>query len=152
MGRSVALEQAQDDAGIDSDTLETMDAKKLAEKLGIDVKDVYDIRFPYGEDGDALSLGELKDIGIRARTIDDDTERLSQRREKFVNENMRSRQELQNIVGLLPDIPPGLKDAAIRQHAAVQQTERINLLETMPTWRDPGIEAKARTDILDRIG
>ena len=126
---------------------ETLDAKSLAEKLGIDVKDLYEMEFPYGENGEAITLGELKDAGIRARTIDEEAETLTNDRNSYVNEQMKSRNELQQIVSLLPDIPPGLRDAAIRQHDVVRQTERVKMLETVPEWRDPGKEQEAMNNI-----
>ena len=131
---------------------ETLDAKKLAEKLGVSIEEIYDIKFPYGEDGDAITLGELKDAGIRARTIDDETETLSNERNSFVNEQMKSRAELQSIVALLPDgIPPELVNQANYQRQIAVDRERSSLLEVLPAWQDQAIEKIARDAMADNL-
>ncbi len=130
------------------EVVETLDAKSLAEKLGVSVEEIYGMKFPYGEDGDAITLGELKDAGIRARTIDQEAETLSDERNSFINEQMKSRSELQNIVSMLPDgIPPELIQAANYQHQQAVQRERISLLEAIPDWQDIAIETTAREAI-----
>lgn len=52
---------------------QALDAKGMAEKLGISIEDVYEIEFNYA-DGESLTLGQLKDAGDRARTMDDEAE------------------------------------------------------------------------------
>ena len=131
--------------------VETLDAKALAEKLGLPIEELYAMRFPYGEDGDAITLGELKDAGIRARTIDAEGESLSQERDSFINDRMKSRSELQNIVSLLPEIPAELMQAAQQQQHLTMQQERVSLLEAIPEWSDPGIEQPARAAIQENL-
>jgi len=169
--KSESLEQSSVDdeiAGLDADddeapetdadeieqpeVVETLDAKSLAEKLGVTVEEVYSMKFPYGEGGDAITLGELKDAGIRARTIDQESESLSDERNSFINEQMKSRSELQNIVSMLPDgIPPELVQAANYQHQQAVQRERVSLLETIPDWRDVAVEKLAREAIATNL-
>lgn len=53
----VALDTDGDNAG-DSNTL---NPKALAERLGVDVEDIYAMEVPLGEEGESFSLGDLKD-------------------------------------------------------------------------------------------
>lgn len=126
-------------------------AKELAEKLGVNVKDVYKIKFPYGRNGESLSLGELKDVGIRARDLDSQTTQLESDREAYTNDKMVSRAEMQNIISLLPEIPQQLVDQAQAQYRNVVSQERVALMETIPAWTDPAKEKLARVDILANL-
>lgn len=140
-------DEDQDQETDEEDDQETgeplMTAKELAEKLGVGVKDVYEIKFPYGRNGESLSLGELKDVGIRARDLDSQTTQLDIDREAHTNDKMVSRAEMQNIISLMPEIPQQLVDQAKAQYRNVVNQERISLLSTIPAWSDP---AKERTD------
>tara|TARA_R110000796_G_scaffold23154_1_gene66660 strand:- start:183 stop:1052 length:870 start_codon:yes stop_codon:yes gene_type:complete len=129
-----------------------LDAKGLAEKLEMDIKDVYAIKFNYG-DGESLTLGELKDLGGRAATIDAESESLEQSRDQFANLNMTARQELQSLVSLLPveALSPDLLQAAKVQKETIVYNERIKLLNVIPDWKDPAIEAGARASMLENL-
>ena len=136
----------------ETEPVETLDAKSLAEKLDVTVEEIYSMKFPYGENGDAITLGELKDAGIRARTIDEEVETLADQRNSFTNDQMKSRSELQNIVSMLPDgIPPELVQAANFQRQQAVQRERVSLLETLPDWQDSAVEEIARGAISDNL-
>ena len=141
-------EPDQDDS---QDQGEPITAKSLAEKLGVDVKEVYEMKFPYGRDGESLTLGELKDVGIRARDLDSQTTTLEQDREAHTNDKMVSRAEMQNIISLLPEIPQALVDQAKAQYRNVVNQERISLMETMPSWTDPAKERADRDLILENL-
>ena len=153
---SLEADDKPDTEGLETDQdetpPETMDVKQLAEKLDIPIDELYAVKFPYGEGGDAITLGELKDAGIRAKTIDLETETLADERNSFVNDQMRSRAELQSIVSLLPEgIPPELMQQANYQRQLVAQRERTSLLETLPEWQDSGIEKIARGAISENL-
>lgn len=126
-------------------------AKGLAEKLAMSVEEIYKIEFPYGQNGESLSLGELKDVGVRARDIDSQSEQLEIDREAHTNDKMISRAEMQNIISLMPDIPQALVDQAQIQYRNVVNQERVLLMETMPAWSDPAVERTARDNILENL-
>lgn len=144
-------DQETDQDDDDQETDESLTAKDLAEKLGVNVKDIYKIKFPYGRNGESLSLGELKDVGIRARDLDSQTTQLESDREAYTNDKMVSRAEMQNIISLLPEIPQQLVDQAQAQYRNVVSQERVALMETIPAWSDPAKEKAARTDILTNL-
>lgn len=127
--------------------------KALAERLGIEASEIYKMRIPVGDSGDTISLGELKDVGVRASTLDAEVETFESDRTEYINEKMKSRNELQNIISLLPSelITPELIQQARTQHAAMVRTERIGLLEALPRWKDPAVESEARTNMLEHL-
>ena len=132
---------------------ESLDPKTLAERLGIDVDEVYGIKFKYGDDGESMSLGELKDLGTRVKTIDQEAETLEVDRTSLENDNMTSRAEIQNIVSMLPmeAITPQLVAAARQQHNNLVQNERVALLSAIPAWTEPTVELEARGEILENL-
>jgi hypothetical protein len=137
----------------DPDPDESLDPKALAEKLGIGVDEIYGIKFNYGDDGESLSLGELKDLGVRVKTIEQEAETLEVDRISLENDNMTSRAEIQNIVSLLPmdAITPQLVAAARQQHDNLVRDERVALLSAIPAWNEPGAELAARGEILENL-
>ena len=144
-------ENPEDENPEDED--QALDAKSMAEKLGISIEDLYQIEFNYA-DGESLTLGQLKDAGDRARGADDEAEKLSQDRERLDNDNMKARAEIQNIVSLLPveAIDPRLIQQAQNQHAELVRSERINVISAIPGWKDPAVEVEDRAAMMDILG
>jgi len=125
---------------------ESLDANALAKKLDITVKELYSVKFKYGDQGESLTLGELKDVGARAGQLDDEAEMLVDDRTRLDNDNMKSRVEIQNIVSLLPieSLTPALIQQSKEQHESLVRQERIALHETIPGWKEPSVELTDR--------
>ena len=134
----------------DDQDLDILDAKQLAERLNLSIDDVYAMRFNY-DDGESMTLGELKDLGSRSKTIDDETERLEADREDLVNEKLRSRDEMQSIIAMMPNVSPQLLNQAREQFNLAVRRERSALMEAIPEWSDTAVEDQARSDILENL-
>ena len=117
--------------------LETLN--DLAERLGVEVKDLYSIKVPRGDaKGEPFTLGALKDRFEEWSSLD--TERLSwnEERTKRDNEMHLARQELSELLAALPKESVS-KDALAKATAKVQQRikrERELTLESITEWRD----------------
>lgn len=140
------LDESPDNDEVENDQDEDLDANGLAEKLNITVAELYKVKFKYGDKGESLTLGELKDVGARANQLDDEAEMLIDDRTRLDNDNMKSRVEIQNIVSLLPAeaLTPELMQKSKEQHESLVRQERIALHETIPGWKEPSVELEAR--------
>jgi len=130
-----------------------------AEKLGISVEDLYklEIAIAEGNDSEKFSVGALKD-SMKERT-DHKIEQIRWGEEKAQQEGelMRARNELSEMLSLLP--PGALKPevtAKIREkHDATLKLEREKIFQVIPEWKD---ETKREADLgsmrdhLDRSG
>lgn len=131
----------------DDDAGEGLSVTDLAEKLGIDPAEVYGLRFKYGETGESLTLGELKDLGGLSTQLHEDSESIVQERDDILLDRMRSRSELNSILAMLPEVSAEMMTEAKRQYTATVARERDSLLEILPAWSDSGNEKIARDAI-----
>ena len=123
----------------------------LAERLGVKPDEIYKMQIPMRDDGTMVTLGELKDQAGKALDLDAMTVEIDERRTAFENDMLRSRQQLNDIVSLLPEVPPALVERARAAQIEVADRERNALLEVMPAWRDDAVYQSARDDILAAV-
>ncbi len=123
----------------------------LAEQLGVKPDDIYKLKIPMRDDGTMVTLGALKDQAGKALDLDEQSAEIEERRTAFENDMLRSRQQLNDIVSLLPEVPPALVEQARAAQIEVTDRERNALLEIMPAWRDDAVYQSARDDILAAV-
>lgn len=136
----------------EQDLNEGLDVKALAERLGVDAAEIYDIQFKYG-DGESMSLGELKDLGSRSKEIEAQGESLTIKLEDHENDQLRSRAEMNLIISMLPKeaISEHFVETAREQHRIAMSRERISLLEAIPAWQEPQAEKAGRELIISAL-
>ena len=126
--------------------------KELAENAGLTLDELYQLKVPMGDGRDAVALGGLKDQLTEAVNLDATrSEAFEAERVEFENEMIRGRQELQQIVAQLPELPPGLLDSAKQAHIELIDRERAALLTVKPEWSDPETYRAARVEILGAV-
>lgn len=152
----------QDDADDDGarapqtvDVPKTLDA--LAEGLGVDVADLYEIEIPLGSDQEPISLGALKDLGKAGSQIDLDRIEFEETKTRFETEQRKAAQDFADLVASLPQgaISDDLVGKIHKQRAAIQEREERLIKATIPTWSDPVArerDNKAMADYLDEFG
>jgi len=128
------------------DTLEA-----LAEQLGVKPDEIYKLQIPMRDDGTMVTLGALKDQAGKALDLDDQSAEIETRRTAFENDMLRSRQQLNDIVSLLPEVPPALVERARANQIEATDRERNALLEVMPAWKDDQVYQSAQADILEAV-
>ena len=125
--------------------------QELAERAGISVEELYKLNVPLADGRGVMPLGALKDNVIEGQRVEQMRETFDSQRTEFENEMIRARQELNEIVNLLPELPPGLIAQAKQKHIAQQDKERAALLEVKPDWADPATFQRAQDDIFEVV-
>ena len=123
----------------------------LAEQAGISLEEIYKIEIPLQDGRGTMALGKLKDNVTEAARVDEMHEALDVSRTDFENEMIRARQELSQVLALLPELPPELLTKAKADHIAHQDKERTALLQVKPEWADPAKFASAQDEILEAV-
>jgi len=124
---------------------------ELAEQLGVDADEIYKLKIPMRDDGEMVTLGALKDQAGKALDLDAQSAEIEERRTSFENDMLRSRQQLNDIVSLLPEVPPALVERARANQIEATDRERNALLEVMPAWKDDQVYQSAQADILEAV-
>ena len=129
-------EPDQQKAGGGSDNKPTTLAE-LAESAGITLDELYQLNVTLADGGGEMPLSKLKDNVTEGVRVEEMRETLTNDRSEFENEMIRARQELQEVVGLLPDLPPEFLAKAKQQHINHLDEERTAMLQIKPEWADP---------------
>ena len=124
---------------------------EAAQLLGCEIGDLYKLQVPMSDGDDAMTLGKMKDHASNAVAVEGMTVELDDRRASFENEMIRARQELNEVIGLLPAVPPALIERAQQAHIEHLDRERAALLAIKPEWRDDSVFQAAQGDILEAV-
>ena len=145
---SIEPEGVEDDAEADETDDAAVALKDIAERLNLDAADLYDVEVPLGK-GESTTLGELKDAFKEYGPIQEAKEQLDKQRDEYERSIMQTRAELN---GILAVIPPELRQSVIengRQYNTQwETTQREQVLEVIPEWKDPDKLAKDRDAIV----
>lgn len=122
------------------------DLAELAERLGVQVAELYDITIPAGSGREAMKLGQLKDRFESWGSLEADRLAFSETQVAHQAEIERGKQELRELLSVIPR--QHLTQEAL-QRAAARVAERhraqdAQVLEVFPEWKDP---AKRQADI-----
>lgn len=126
------------------------DLKSLAETLGVEVSELYDLELTDGT-GKKHKLGALKDLAAQGEKLAAKELELAERETTESNNHLRQRQELEQLVGMIPRemLKPELveKIRGERERYVAQEVEK--LVDVIPEWRD---EAKLASDKAGMLG
>lgn len=124
---------------------------ELAESAGLTTEQIFELQVPMPDGAEPIKLGQLKDSAAEFATLGEQTTELDDRRQDFENEMIRARQELTEVIQLLPEVPPELIAQAKAKHTAHLDAERQALLGVKPEWADPKVYAAAQDEILEAV-
>lgn len=127
------------------------DVNALAERAGIDAEALYALTVPLGDGREPVKLGDLKDKFQDLQRVDQTRTDLEQERSDFQNEMLRSRQELSEVLKLLPNLPPELIAKAQQAHVSNLDNQRTELLALFPEWSDDSKYQSAQGEILAAV-
>ncbi len=130
-----------DDVAVDTSTDENQlpsSVGELAEAIGWEASDIYDLKIPMGGDGHTISIGEFKD---RVEGLDTATAQLEQQRGELVEREASINQQMATL-------PEELLNARAQALALGIQFEGINWAEFEQT--DPGKAALLKQDFASK--
>ena len=152
-------EQETEDEGNDEsaraqkkiDVPKSLDA--LAEGLGVDVADLYNLEVPLGGEQGSVTLGQLKDLGKAGSQIDLDRIEFEERQTEFEAQQRKAAQDMADLIASLPRkaITDELVGKIHQQRAAIQEREEQLLAGAIPQWSDPVVKERDRTAMADYL-
>lgn len=141
-----------DDQGGDADAIIPAPSfSELAQTAGVSIQELYEVEIPLGDERGNTTLGEMKDRFRDLQRVDQVRGQMEDQRTEFENSMIRARGELNEIIGLLPNVPTELLERARATHRASRDTERDLLLSVKPEWKDEAKFESAQTEIVDAI-
>lgn len=129
------------------------DLKELAERLGTEVKDLYELEFPDAS-GKPHKLGELKDLLAKQDEISAKELDLEERRTTESNNLLRQRREIESLVGMIPKelMKPELIERMRAERERYVQDEVKKLGDVIPEWKDEAVFASDKQGMTAFLG
>lgn len=126
------------------------DLDELAERLGVEVEELYGVELTLGGKGKRVKLSELKDSASSAADLEARELEFEESRIERENALLRERQELDWAIAQMPATDPRFK--AVRDRAAAELKKMRDgaeraMLDTIREWKDPAV----RTRELDEL-
>lgn len=121
----------------------------VAEALGVEVADLYELLELDDVGGKTLTLGALKDLAKEASDLEGSRLEFSELKASEENDLLRRKQELDYILRSLPKtaVTPEVVARATAERTRVLELERARTLEAIPDWKKPGVEKAERAKI-----
>jgi hypothetical protein len=123
----------------------------LAEKLEVDVKDLYETVVPMGE-GESMTIGELKDLAADAGDIVTARAEIQLQRSENENSIMAAKSEIGQVVNMLGGaVTPQVLERAKGELAIMAERERRATIEAIPEWGDSDTHQRDRQAMATRM-
>ena len=126
------------------------DLKAVAEAAGMDVKDLYGVEIPLGDDGSTMTLGEIKNRYKDLKRSDDLQAQHELQHQQGMNDLMQREQQLSawmQETGYQPS--EQMSEQMQKQFQASLAQEQALLLKMMPQWSEPSVAEAQKQDIVD---
>lgn len=119
----------------------------VAERLGLEVKDLFGIEFNLGGDGESLTLGKLKDLATDHGQFEVDRLQFEETKTAREAEFLKAQTELAEVIALLPKnaIKPELIQMLANRREQTLTREKGMTLKAIPDWKDTAREGTDRT-------
>lgn len=128
---------------------ESVTLSNLAEHLGLEPADVYELEIPIA-DGETTTLGQLKDEFKEYGPAKKYQAKLVEEREAFERSQLQTRSELNAIIQAIPE---QMRAQVINAGRAHQQQwskdQETAVLEAIPEWQDADNRAKDRAMLVE---
>lgn len=118
----------------------------LAERLGIEVEDLYAIEIPFGDNAEPKKLGELKDGFAAVESLSADRLQWEETKAQQEREIRKHQQDIADIVSILPKaaLTPEVLGKITRHRDEVAQREERLTKAIIPDWKNPEREKADR--------
>ena len=119
---------------------------ELAERLSVNVSDLYNLQVPFGGGESPKTLGQIKDLVSDIDAFEMERLTWSETRAKKEADFMRSAQELTEVLQLIPKnaISKELLQRVSERRTAAKQREDMLLRDAIPDWADEQTETRER--------
>lgn len=146
-----AIEDVEETAeGVAGEDTGAVSVKGLAEHLGIEPADVYELEIPVGAEGETVTLGEMKDNFKEYGPVKEAQQAVKQERDNYEKQILQTRTELNQIMQLIPaEMRQQLLSQARDRNSNWQNEQEKLVLEAVPDWADADTRAKDRGAIVD---
>jgi hypothetical protein len=127
---------------------------ELADALGVDVKELYDLEIPSSVDGEKpYKLGGLKDHMAEREDFTVRSLAFSEKQRKAEAEIVRANAELTEIFNMLPPkaVSPEARELARNRVATQRKIEGARTLNAIPEWRDEKIREADLNEIVEHL-
>jgi len=134
---TLATDESPPDSGESQKPIETpKNLNELAERLNIEVAELYKMEFPDPTSGESHTLGELKDMLDNTADLASRELELNDRRVKQENEQVKTRQDLETVLKSLPPeaIKPEILAKARAEREVYLDRESVRVLDVIPEW------------------
>ena len=110
----------------------------VAEKLGVDMKTLFDVPIPMPDEGEPCSLGELKDQAVRWRRSEAERLEWDAEHEHQLSGLATARDEIATLVAMIPEQnrTPELLERARAELTNLRAQEAQKTLDRIPEWSD----------------
>ncbi len=146
---SVEDDTPAEPGGSDEGQGDSVTLSSLAEHLGLDQSDVYELEIPIA-DGNTVTLGQLKDEYKEYGPVKEYEARLKEERSTYEKQVLSTRAELSAIINA---IPQDIRDQVIfagRDHQAQWGRDQEKaVLEAIPEWADADQRAVDRAHLVE---
>jgi hypothetical protein len=111
----------------------------MAEKLGVEVGELYELEVPMPDGAETLKLSELKDMVTANKRQQAERLEWETTKERERNQMANERTELTEMLSM---VPPQFRTKQMLEKAQAQiehakQAEAMKLIQRVPEWRDP---------------
>jgi hypothetical protein len=125
----------------------------LAGKLGMDLDALYKLQVSSSDDGELVTIEELKDLHKSRDEFELSKLEHEERRTQEEQSLMRAKAELQEIMQMLPEkaIKPEVLERIREKTAKQTALEREKTLQVIPEWKDAKVREADITGMADHL-
>ena len=123
---------------------------EIAQQLGVQSADLYELEIPLGRELGNVTLGEMKDAFKEYGPVKEMQATLDQQRNDYERQLLATRSELNQIMQLIPDqIRGSIIQQAQDRNASWQREQEKAVLEAVPDWKDADKRAADRDKLIE---
>lgn len=137
-GRADPAGDAAGDDGAGGARAAPKSLSEAAEALGLEVAELYALDVPVGDNGEVLSLGELKDAWKAGKDLKAERLAFTRDSEKGRDELAKARAEISRLAGMLPAAafaPDNVSRMRVEAEAEMAR-EWSSMIAAEPSWKD----------------
>jgi len=123
----------------------------------VDPQEIYKLNVPIGDNGETMSIGELKDRVKESHDFERRRDDFEDWRDQALNEVAHGRMQVEGVLQRLTSVIPPEQLASVfadyeHSHTRQVSTARLQLREWFPEWDDAAVKARDREKLDEHLG